>query len=95
MYILEGGIKADGESYSTRQLLVSSNAKLCSFVMEPNTTLYIFGGEPYPEERFIHWNFVSSDKSKIEAARMRWKNQEFPKVPGETKFVPLPEPNFK
>jgi hypothetical protein len=29
----------------------------------------------------------------IEEAKERWLNQQFPKVPGETGFVPLPEQN--
>ncbi|MPT36780.1 MAG: pirin family protein, partial [Flavobacterium sp.] len=36
--------------------------------------------------------FVASDKALIEAAKERWEKQEFPKVPGETEFVPLPSP---
>ena len=60
-----------------------------------DTTVYIFGGEPFPEERYIHWNFVSSSKEKIEQAKTDWKNQTFDKVPGETEFVPLPEPKTK
>ncbi|GHC46600.1 hypothetical protein GCM10008083_07070 [Ulvibacter litoralis] len=52
--------------------------------------MYLFGGEPFPEERFIHWNFVASEKEMIEEARNKWIAQTFPKVPGETDFVPLP-----
>ncbi|MNL58762.1 hypothetical protein D3C87_1824270 [compost metagenome] len=70
--------------------MIANDATLCSFDMAPNTTVYIFGGNAFPEERYIHWNFVSSDKEKIEAAKQAWKAQTFPKVPGETEFVPLP-----
>jgi redox-sensitive bicupin YhaK (pirin superfamily) len=72
-------------------LLVSKNPELCAFTLEANTTVYLFGGEPFPEERHIHWNFVASTKELIEAARQRWIAQEFPKIEGETEFVPLPE----
>jgi redox-sensitive bicupin YhaK (pirin superfamily) len=58
--------------------------------MEARSTVYLFGGEPFPEERHIHWNFVASSKELIEAARQRWMAQEFPKIDGETEFVPLP-----
>ena len=55
-----------------------------------------FGGIPFEEERFIHWNFVNSDKEVIEKAKKDWKDQNlvaFPKVPGdEEEYVPLPEP---
>jgi len=59
--------------------------------MGENTSIYIFGGEAFPEERFINWNFVSSSKERIEQAKNDWKAQRFPKVPGETTFVPYPE----
>jgi hypothetical protein len=50
---------------------------------------------PFPEEHFIFWNFVSSDKELIEKAKKDWTAQTFPKVPGETEFVPLPEPKIR
>jgi redox-sensitive bicupin YhaK (pirin superfamily) len=53
--------------------------------------VFVFGGELFPEERFIDWNFVSSDRSTIEEARSRWKAQQFEKIPGETDFVPDPD----
>ncbi len=90
LYILEGKVENDGHTYEPKRILVTKDASLCSFTMKANTTVYIFGGEVFPEERFIHWNFVASSKEKIEKAREMWKNQEFDKVPGETDFVPLP-----
>lgn len=95
LYILEGSIANDGNTYGTKQLLVAKETTLCAFEMAANTTLYLFGGEPFTEEHFIYWNFVHSDKQVIERAKESWKNQTFPKVPGETEFVPLPEPPFK
>ncbi|UUC44489.1 pirin family protein [Flavobacterium cerinum] len=92
LYILEGSIKSDGNTFEPKQILIAKDSTLCEFEMGENTTVYIFGGEAFPEERFIFWNFVASDKELIEAAKERWEKQEFPKVPGETEFVPLPPP---
>ncbi|THF53090.1 pirin family protein [Flavobacterium supellecticarium] len=92
LYILEGSIKSDGNTFDPKQILIAKDSTLCEFEMGENTTVYIFGGEAFPEERFIFWNFVASDKALIEAAKERWEKQEFPKVPGETEFVPLPPP---
>lgn len=93
LYILEGSIKSDGNVFEPKQILIAKDSKLCEFEMAENTTIYIFGGEAFPEERFIFWNFVSSRKERIEQAKTDWKNQTFPKVPGETGFVPLPPEN--
>ncbi|WP_300490706.1 pirin family protein [Flavobacterium sp.] len=92
LYILEGNIKSDGNTFDPKQILIAKDSTLCEFEMGENTTVYIFGGEAFPEERFIFWNFVASNKALIEAAKERWEKQEFPKVPGETEFVPLPPP---
>lgn len=91
LYILEGKIKNDDNIYGTKQILIAKDSKLCEFEIGSDTTIYIFGGEAFPEERFIHWNFVSSDKAKLEKAKTDWINQTFPKVPGETDFVPYPQ----
>ncbi len=93
LYILEGAVESDGHSYEPKQILIANDAKLCSFTMAENTSVYIFGGEAFPEERFIFWNFVSSSHELIEDAKKRWLEQTFPKVPEETEFVPLPQPN--
>ena len=95
IYILEGDIKNNGFTYGPKQLLVAKESTLCEFEILPNTTIYIFGGEPFPEKRYIHWNFVSSEEQILEQAKKDWKKQNlkaFPKIPGDDKeFVPLPE----
>jgi redox-sensitive bicupin YhaK (pirin superfamily) len=50
----------------------------------------ILGGAPFPEARHIEWNFVSHSPERIEAAKAEWEAGRFPKVPGETEFIPLP-----
>lgn len=97
LYILEGSITDGTNTFEPKQILIAKDSKLCEFEMAENTSVYIFGGEPFPEERFIFWNFVSSRKERIEQAKTDWENQTFPRVPGETEFVPLPPAlkNFK
>ncbi|MDR7212382.1 pirin family protein [Flavobacterium piscis] len=95
LYILEGSIKSGEYVYDPKQILITNDSTLCEFEIAENTTVYIFGGTPFPEEHFIFWNFVSSDKNLIEKAKKDWTEQTFPKVPGETEFVPLPTPHIK
>jgi len=90
LYILEGEVDSNGFNYGPKQILITLDAHLCTFEMKAETTVYIFGGEPFPEERFISWNFVASDKSTIDEAKEKWINHEFPKVPGDDGYVPLP-----
>ena len=90
LYILDGAIESEGNIFEPKHILIANNAKLCEFDMHENTTVYIFGGEPFPEERFMYWNFVATDKALIEEAKTKWLNQSYKPVPGETDFVPLP-----
>lgn len=91
LYILEGSIESDGHHYGPKQLLVSKDSSLCEFTIAANSTIYIFGGEPFPEERYIDWNFVSSDKALISEAKQKWKDQTLGKIKGDgIEFIPYP-----
>lgn len=91
LYILDGGVEINGNLYAPKQMLVTKESSLCAFTLNENSTVYIFGGEPFPEERFIDWNFVSSDKSLIAEAKQKWIEQKFDKIKGEeTDFIPYP-----
>ena len=98
MYVLNGTVKIDNTDYGSKQLLIAQNASLCAFETNGETTLYLFGGEPFKEERFMYWNFVHSDKAILEKAKENWDNQNleaFPKIPNDDKeFVPLPKPKY-
>ena len=93
LYILEGNIESDGNLYSPKHILIAKDTQLCHFILKGNSTVYIFGGEPFPETRHIYWNFVSSDVNTIEEAKTKWANHEFPKVKDDDGYVPLPLQN--
>ncbi len=96
LFILEGNIENDGNTYQPRELLVANESSLCEFTIAAGSTIYIFGGEPFPEERFIDWNFVASDKELINTAKQKWMSQAFDKIKGdEIEFVPYPSINKK
>ncbi|MCW3084142.1 MAG: pirin family protein [Bacteroidetes bacterium] len=97
IYILEGNIENEGITYEPKRILVAKESQLCEFTLAANSTIYIFGGDAFPEERFIYWNFVASSQELIENAKQKWQAQTFPIIAGETEFVPLPpsHPNFK
>ena len=91
LYILKGAIESEGNIYEPKQLLVANDSTFCEFTIHENSTIYIFGGEPFPEKRFIDWNFVSSDKDLIEEAKQKWMSQKFDKIKDdETEYIPYP-----
>ena len=91
LYVLRGNVHLEGNTFGEKQILIAQNAKFCSFEIDADSTIYIFGGEAFPEPRFMDWNFVSSDKEKLNAAKADWINQRFPKIKGDDDFVPYPK----
>ncbi|MFV0295986.1 MAG: pirin-like C-terminal cupin domain-containing protein, partial [Hyphomicrobiaceae bacterium] len=63
-----------------------------SILATMQTRLMVLGGEPMDGPRHIWWNFVSSSKDRIRAAREDWRERRFDVVPGDEKdFIPLPD----
>lgn len=90
MYILQGSVEIESKQYAPKELLVAKDSKQLEFIMEENTTVFFFGGEPFPEGRLIYWNFVTTEQKLIDEAKEKWRAQQFDKIKGETEFVPLP-----
>ena len=80
LYILEGSIIENNTTYNAGHILIPHDNRLCNFTITENATVYIFGGEPFPEKRYMDWNFVSSDKARLTKAKKDWINQQFPKI---------------
>ncbi|WP_286742559.1 pirin family protein [Roseivirga sp. UBA1976] len=89
--VVRGHILACNERIEKGNMLVSKEEDMCHITLAKGSLVLIFGGEAFPEERYIYWNFVSSDKSVIEQAKLRWKNKQFKMVQGEKDYIPLPE----
>jgi len=52
----------------------------------------LLGGAKLDGERHIWWNFVSSDRDRIERAKQEWRDMTFGTIPGDDQeFIPLPE----
>ena len=94
-YVMEGGIKIDDQLFGKSKTVVFDENEPLIFQLEPGSDVFIFGGLPFPEERKIYWNFVSSDIKLIEQAAESWKKREFPPIPGDDGYIPLPEPGFR
>ena len=91
LYIISGNIFITGEQCPNQTLIVLKPDE--DVIMEANNTsrVLVLGGEPIDGPRYIYWNFVSSSKEKIEEAKNKWKNWEFPKIQDDnSEFIPLP-----
>ncbi|WP_240356504.1 MULTISPECIES: pirin family protein [Myxococcus] len=94
LFIAEGQVEVGGESFGPGQLLVLRPGAevVARGGGAAQSRLLLFGGEPMDAPRHIWWNFVSSSKERIEQAKEDWKAGRIGQVPGETEFIPLPEP---
>jgi redox-sensitive bicupin YhaK (pirin superfamily) len=90
IYTLTGMVEIAGDRFGPAQLLVfRPGDEITVRAVEPARFL-VLGGEPMDGPRHIWWNFVHSDRDRIEDAKAAWAAQAFPKVPDETEFTPLP-----
>lgn len=88
--VTSGQIDLEGESIGSGKMLVSKTKEYCRIRSTAGSRLLIFGGEPFPEERYLLWNFASSSKERLQHAKADWVNKRFPKVPGDETYVPYP-----
>lgn len=88
--IVEGEVNACDQLITKGNMLVSKTKDACKLHIKTDSLILLFGGEAFPEELFIYWNFVSSSKDKIEQAKDDWKSKRFPKVADDDSYVPLP-----
>ncbi len=89
--IVKGSIIDQGKKVAAGQMLISKTDDECEIHLDKNTQILIFGGQPLPEEHFLLWNFVSSDKNRLKQAKEDWINKKFPKVPEDDTYIPIPE----
>jgi hypothetical protein len=92
IYIASGEIDIAGDTFGAGRLLVFRPGDRISILALSQARLMLLGGEPMDGPRHIWWNFVSSSKDRIDAAKADWKAKRFPFVPGDAEeFIPLPE----
>jgi redox-sensitive bicupin YhaK (pirin superfamily) len=90
IFTLDRGLIVDGEVLGANTLAVLSGESTIE-VRAPDAARYlVIGGEPLDGPRTIWWNFVATSHERIEAAKQRWREQHFGKVPGDEEFIPLP-----
>ncbi|AGC76889.1 hypothetical protein LX97_03260 [Nonlabens dokdonensis] len=89
--IVSGSVSACGDVIEKGNMLVSKTEDVCNITIHAGSHVLLFGGEPFPEKRYIHWNFVSHSQEKIDAAKEAWREKSFPMMDGNDSYVPLPE----
>ncbi|MDH4981141.1 pirin family protein [Hyphomicrobium sp. D-2] len=92
IFIVSGEIDIAGDVFGPGRLLIFRPGDRISVLAISQARLIVLGGEPMDGPRHIWWNFVSSSKDRIDAAKADWKAKRFAPVPGDMEeFIPLPD----
>jgi len=90
VYVVQGELAVGEIPVTAGQLLVLEAGTTPTLRALGDTRAMLLGGEHFPTARHIWWNFVASSRERIERAQERWEGRQFPAVPGESEFIPLP-----
>jgi redox-sensitive bicupin YhaK (pirin superfamily) len=89
-YIAHGSVELDHVTCNAGQMIVFAAERDPVLQALTPATVMLFGGEPLGE-RHIWWNFVSSRKERIEAAKADWAAGRIALPPADhDEFIPLP-----
>jgi redox-sensitive bicupin YhaK (pirin superfamily) len=92
IYVLAGEIDIGGDRHGPERLLVARPGDRVAPRAISDAHVIVVGGAAMDGPRHIWWNFVSSRKERIDAAKADWKAGRFDLVPGDTaEFIPLPD----
>ncbi len=92
VYIFSGALKVGEQIFESGKMIVFDAGAEVLIEAVGDTNFTIIGGARLEKPRFMWWNFVSTSRERIEAAKEDWRQQKFTKIPDDNKeFVPLPE----
>lgn len=91
IYVVDGEVDIAGDRFEGPKLLIFRPGDRITVKATRPARLMFLGGAALEGPRYIWWNFVSSQRERIEQAKEEWKSGRFAPVPGETEFIPLPE----
>ena len=89
VYLVSGVLQSGGTALPQHSMVIFDSCPGIELVAKQDSRLVIIGGAPLGK-RTTWWNLVSSRKELIEQAKRDWQEGAFPKIPGETEFIPLP-----
>ncbi|NLS27400.1 hypothetical protein S2M10_23960 [Sphingomonas sp. S2M10] len=92
LYVAMGDASLDGMPLLPMTLYLLRPGIRATLRSERGARVMLCGGEAFTTPRHVWWNFVSSDRERINQAKEDWKAGAFPKVPDDDKeFIPIPE----
>lgn len=91
VFVAEGEVEIGGVLHDAGKLALLSPRRATQLAAISEARLALFGGDALDGPRKMFWNFVATSDERIERAKQRWRDREFPSIPGDDEeFVPLP-----
>lgn len=91
IFLIAGNCSINNQKLEPDDLLVIAEPQNIQITFTKDSRFIVIGGEPFPEPRYIWWNFISSSKERIHKAAAAWEKQTLGKVAEESDFIPLPK----
>jgi redox-sensitive bicupin YhaK (pirin superfamily) len=91
LYLIEGVVEIDGGVYAPGRLILLRPGHKVALRAIGKARLVALGGDILGEPRYIWWNFVSSSRERIRAARADWESGKFSGIEGDAEFIPAPD----
>lgn len=90
--LVGGEASLDGQPLALYELNVLKPGAAMTLASAGGGKAMLLGGEAFASKRYVWWNFVSSDRERINQAKADWREGRFPVVPGDAgEFIPLPD----
>ena len=91
VYVISGQIEIEGVNYSPGDMPVVAIGSSVVISAASESKVMLIGGPALEKPRHMLWNFVATEKERVLDAAERWKQKEFPDIPNETGYIPLPD----
>ena len=89
IFIICGEVTISGKTFSANEFILLEPGD-SQITLAEDGRFIMLGGDKFEHVPFIHWNFVSFSKARIEQAKDDWRNGRFPSIPGDDKeFIPF------
>jgi redox-sensitive bicupin YhaK (pirin superfamily) len=97
IYVTEGSVNVAGQEFEAGRMMVFRPSDRITVAAGPRgASLMLLGGATLNGPRYIWWNFVSSNKERLDYAKEEWRRQDwghglFGLPPDDREeFIPLP-----
>ncbi|GMM67339.1 pirin family protein [Alteromonas sp. MTD1] len=88
-YVISGSVEMGDSTFEAGEFVLLDDESHITTLQ--NSRYFLLGGYALPKQPILKWNFLAYSKEKIEEAEARWKNGQFPTIPGDDReFIPLP-----